>query len=80
MQASKKTPEILEQLQRCRGQGDTFQTFLKTTILTGWPMQEYQAPINIREYWSYRDELTVHNGVLFKGSKVVISQMLDTVF
>ena len=65
MQASKKTPEILEQLQRYRGQDDTFQTFLKTTILTGSPMQEYQVPINIREYWSYRDELTVHNGVLY---------------
>ena len=75
MQALKVTPERLEQLQRCTGQDDTLQ-ILKTTILTGWPLQKEQAPIKIREYWSYRDELTVHNGVLFKGSRVVIPQIL----
>ena len=65
--ALKITPERLEQLQRSTGQDDTLQ-ILKTTILTGWPMQKEEVPIKIREYWSYRDELTVHNGVLFKGS------------
>jgi len=34
-------------------------------------MQKEEVPIKIREYWSYRDELTVHSGVLFKGSRVV---------
>ena len=71
MQALKVTPERLDQLQRSTSHDDTLQT-LKTTILTGWPMQKDQVPIKIREYWSYRDELSVHNGVLFKGSRVVI--------
>ena len=75
MQALKITPEKLEHLQRSTGQDDTLQT-LKTTILTGWPMQKEEVPIKIREYRSYRDELTVHNGVLFKGSRVVIPQLL----
>ena len=26
----------------------------------------------IREYWAYRDELSAQNGVLFKGSRVII--------
>ena len=69
------TPERLEQLQRSTGQDDTLQT-LKTTILTGWPMQKEEVPIKIREYWSHREELAVHNGVLFKGSRVVIPQLL----
>ena len=75
MQALKVTPERLDQLQRSTSHDDTLQT-LKTTILTGWPMQKDQVPIKIREYWSYRDELSVHNGVLFKGSRVVIPQLL----
>ena len=75
MQAPKVTPERLDQLQRSTSHDDTLQT-LKTTILTGWPMQKDQVPIKIREYWSYRDELSVHNGVLFKGSRVVIPQLL----
>ncbi|XP_073251790.1 uncharacterized protein [Porites lutea] len=75
MLALKITPERLEQLQRSTGQDDTLQT-LKTTILTGWPMQKEEVPLKIREYWSYREELAVHNGVLFKGSRVVIPQLL----
>ena len=75
MQALKVTPERLDQLQRSTSHDDTLQT-LKTTSLTGWPMQKDQLPIKIREYWSYRDELSVHNGVLFKGSRVVIPQLL----
>ena len=68
-------PERLEQLQRCTGKDDTLQTLTKT-ILTGWSMQKDQVPVKFREYWSYRDGLTVHNGVLFKGSREVIPQIL----
>ena len=75
IQALKVTPERLEQLQRCTGQDETLQT-LKTTVLSGWPMQKEQVPVNIREYWSYREELTVHNGILFKGSRVVIPRVM----
>ena len=39
-------------------------------------MEKERVPIKIREYWSYRDELTVHNGVLLKASRVVIPQIL----
>ena len=75
MQALKLSPESLEQLQRCTGQGAALQT-LKTTILTGWPKQKEQVPINIREFWNYREELSVHNGVLFKGMRVVIPHVM----
>ena len=70
MQALKLSPERLEQLQRYTGLDAALQT-LKTTILSGWPTQKEQVPINIREFWNYREELSVHNGVLFKGMRVV---------
>ena len=75
IQALKVSPERLEQLQRCTGQDESLQV-LKTTILSGWPAQKDQAPVNIREYWNYRDELSIHNGVLFKGSRVIIPRVL----
>ena len=75
MHTLKVTPERLDQLQCCTGQDEALQT-LKTTILTGWPEQREQVPINIREYWAYREELTVHNGVLFKGSRVIIPRIM----
>ena len=72
MRNLKVTPVRLDQLQCYTGQDEPLQT-VKTTILTGWPEQREQVPINIREYWSYREEVTVHNSVLFKGSRVLIS-------
>ena len=39
-------------------------------------MQKEQVPINIREYWTYLEESTVHNGILFKGSRVVILRVM----
>ena len=47
MQALKLSTERLEHLQRCTGQDAALQT-LKTTILSGWPTQKEQVPINIR--------------------------------
>ena len=75
MQALKISPERLEQLQRCTGQDESLQT-LKTTILSGWPAQRDHAPVNIRQYWNFRDELSVHNGILFNSSKVIIPRVL----
>ena len=75
MQALKISPERLEQLQRCNGQDESLQT-LKTTILSGWPAQRDYSPVNIREYWNFRDELSINNGTLFKSSKVIIPRIL----
>ena len=75
MQALKLSPERLEQLQRCTGQDAELQ-ILKTTIISGLPTQKEQMPVNIREFWNYREELSVHNGVLFKGLRVVTPRVM----
>ena len=75
MQALKTSPERLEQLQHCTGQDESLQT-LKTTILSGRPARRAHAPVNIREYWNFRDELSIHNGILFQSSKVIIPRIL----
>ena len=33
-------------------------------------------PSPIREYWLYRDEISVHNGVLFKNHRVIVPKLL----
>ena len=55
---------------------DTALQVLKTTILTGWPETKEEVPMIIREYWAYRDELTVQNRVLFKGPRVIIPKSM----
>lgn len=58
------------------GRQDESVQALKTTILSGWPDQREKAPVNIREHWNYRDELSVHNEVLFKGMRIIIPRIL----
>ncbi|KAK3708089.1 hypothetical protein QZH41_006918 [Actinostola sp. cb2023] len=68
-------PERLAHLQKCTGQDPVLQT-LKDTVLAGWPERREQAPEHISDYWNYRDEITVHNGVLFKSQRVIIPRVM----
>ena len=49
---------------------------LKTTILIGWPERREEVPVQIREFWNYREELTLHNGIIFKNQRVIIPKAL----
>ena len=49
------------------------------TIRDGWPESRKDCPPNISAYWNYRDELTVCNGLIMKGHKVVIPPRLQSV-
>ena len=45
---------------------------LQETILTGWPSNKSQIPSEIKPYMKCHDELTMQDGILFKGSRIVI--------
>jgi transposase InsO family protein len=47
-------------------------TRLKETIITGWPRDIKELPGDIRSFWSFRDQLSVENGLLLKGPQIVI--------
>lgn len=49
---------------------------LSDTILVGWPEKKEHAPALIHPYFSMRDELTVQDGLIFKGNSVVIPKSL----
>ena len=51
---------------------DTELQALKEYIVTGWPERQRDLPVAMRDYWSYRDELTVEDGLLMKGNCVII--------
>ena len=71
----KVAPEKLAQLQSCTGQ-DPILTTLKTTVLSGWPEHREKVPVPIRDFWSYREEISIHNGVLFKSHRVIIPTVM----
>lgn len=45
---------------------------VKQLCVHGWPESKKACPADVALYWSYRDELTVHRDIVFKGSAIVI--------
>lgn len=73
-----------QQIKQCTVADAALQS-LMNTIMTGWPQTKDEVPVCNCEYWNYKEELTVQDGVLFKGMKVIIptsmrSQMIARVY
>ncbi|RUM46313.1 MAG: hypothetical protein DSY80_02390 [Desulfocapsa sp.] len=63
--------ERLQQIQAVTRKDATLQTLMNMT-LAGWPEDKTHVPLCIREYWPYRDEISVQEGLVFRGTRVVI--------
>ena len=44
--------------------------------MSGWPDFRGQVPLNAQEFWNYRDELSVANGLNVKGQKIIVPSSL----
>ena len=71
----KVAPERLTQLQKATAQDLALET-LKTTVATGWPEKKEQVPIQVRDFWNYREEISLHNGILFKNQRVIVPKAI----
>ena len=45
---------------------------LKELIIQGWPKDIKQCPLPLCSYWNYRDELSIVDGIVVKGSHIII--------
>lgn len=45
---------------------------LMSTILNGWPEHMAQCPLSVRDFWNFRDELSVIDQLVMKGHRIVI--------
>ena len=57
---------------------------LKRVILGGWPAAHHKVDPSTRPFWNSRDELTVVDDVIYKGSRIVVPpsmrrRMLDAI-
>ena len=65
----------LKELQRETACDPTLQ-FLKKAFLDGFPDTREKQPAAIHQYFEIRDDLSVHGGVIFKGKRCIITQIL----
>ena len=49
---------------------------LSEIIHSGWPVNIKDLPLDVRIYWSFRDELLMQNGIILKGNQVIIPDQL----
>ena len=68
-------PERLAQLQKSSAQDFALET-LKNTFLTRWLEKREQCPVQIRDYWTYREEISLYNRILFKSQKVIVPKAM----
>ncbi|XP_030854482.1 uncharacterized protein K02A2.6-like [Strongylocentrotus purpuratus] len=64
---SNKRNQIVEETKK----DDQLQELLGI-IRDGWPETKQQCPVRVREYWNIRSELSEADGIIFKGSKIVV--------
>lgn len=70
--------------------GEKLQEFIKATeedaelvlvakaILRGWPDKQGHIPVNIKQYWTFRKELSYVDGLVFKNARLVVPHTLRT--
>lgn len=71
------TDQRLEQIRQKTNKDPSLQT-LMTLISAGWPNDKLQSPLCVREYWPYRDELSTQNGLVFRGTRIIIPHSMRT--
>lgn len=69
--------EKLDQI-RTMTNNDVALSELKETIVVGWPQSMRGLSPALRKYWSFRDELSIENGLILKGERIIIPPGLQT--
>ena len=63
---------------RAESQTDPTLRILSDYIRTGWPKSMQDLDPTVKDYWCFRDELTILDGLIMKGNRIVIPSDLRT--
>ena len=44
----------------------------ESVIMNGWPDEKQDLPAELIPYYSFRDEMSVQDGLIFKGQRVIV--------
>ena len=73
-QITKQLPSRSDSFQQLRvaTQADDELAILKHTIMQGWSKTIKQVPPELQPYWTFREELTIEDGLILKGTRIVM--------
>ena len=69
------TPIKLNEVKEETAKDETLQVLLQQ-VIQGWPDTIKKVQPAIKAYWSMRDDIFVHEGVLMLGSRIIIPEVL----
>jgi len=71
------SPTRVCQIQEETAKDSTLST-LREVIMRGWPDRRSDCPAAFLAYWNYLDELTVADGMILKGTHIIIPESLQS--
>ena len=77
-QITQNLPESPTKLQQIRDEKrkDSTLSLSKEVVFGEWPQKREECPEYLHDYWNFREELTIEDGLLLKGDRVVIPPTL----
>ncbi|KAK7090822.1 hypothetical protein V1264_010573 [Littorina saxatilis] len=51
---------------------------LMKIVQTGWPEERRNVPVKLQDYFPFREEISLQNGLLFKGERIVVPENMRT--
>ena len=69
------SPQGLARVQQAT-EADGEMVLLKTVIQTGWPDTKEEVPLCVQGYFHFRDELSVQDGLVLKGERLVVPKSM----
>ena len=65
------TQDRIDRIQQSTVKDDTL-ALLKYTVQHGWPQTITELPPELHPYWTFREEISIEDGILLKGERIII--------
>ena len=69
------TSENMQQIKQETAK-DSVLASLCDVVASGWPAERKETPEHLRQYWSFRDEISVYDGVAYRCHQVIVLSSL----
>ena len=63
-------------IRRATATDQTLQQLLPI-VMSGWPEHKHLLPPDVKIYWTFRDVIAAHNGILYKGDRMIIPKQVQ---
>ena len=63
-------------IRRATATDQTLQQLL-LTVMSGWPEHKHLLVPDLKIYWTFRDVIAAHNGILYKGDRMIIPKQVQ---